>query len=218
GSRSAGDIAADRLIALGHTQLDVLVLTHLDEDHCNGVPQLFRRLDIAQVVLPKGQPNTQALEMVQSLAQAEGAQLHFLADDTLQLPLGQASLTLFPPMGFGEANQSGLFALCSCQDFDVLITGDAGQFVEQMFLKYHTLPDLEVLVVGHHGASSSTHPQFLQRLSPEYALISVGYNTYNHPHPQVLARLEALGAQVLRTDQLGSITLSFRHGQVAQSP
>ncbi len=218
GSRSAGDIAADRLIALGHTQLDVLVLTHLDEDHCNGVPQLFRRLDIAQVVLPKGQPNTQALEMVQSLAQAEGAQLRFLADDTLQLPLGQASLTLFPPMGFGEANQSGLFALCSCQDFDVLITGDAGQFVEQMFLKYHTLPDLEVLVVGHHGASSSTHPQFLQRLSPEYALISVGYNTYNHPHPQVLARLEALGAQVLRTDQLGSITLSFRHGLVAQSP
>ena len=105
--------------------------------------------------------------------------------------------------------------LCSQGEFDLLITGDADSFVEQMLVKYYPIPDLELLMVGHHGSKHSTSARLLDVLRPELAVISVGYNSYGHPAPEVLERLESSGAQVWRTDLSGPITVTLRNGTVS---
>lgn len=215
GSDNPGDLAADRLAALGRTQLDLLVLTHLDDDHFNGVAQLFQRLDIEEVILPRTDAHPEPLSRLQTLAEAEGTALTFVDEDTLTCKLGQATLTLFPPMGQGTSNEEGLFVLCSAGDFDALVTGDADAFLERMLVKYQPIPDLELLLVGHHGSAGSTDAWFLDRTRPELAVISVGHNSYGHPAPDTLERLEQAGAQIWRTDQDGPVTVTVRDGQVS---
>ncbi len=214
-SDNPGDLAADQLAALGRSGLDLLVLTHLDGDHFNGVAQLFQRLDVAQVVLPNVQTHPAQLSQLRDLARREGAILTFVDEDVLTFPLGRARITLYPPMGRGTSNEEGLFALCATDGFDLLITGDADAFVERMLVKYQPLPDLELLMVGHHGSAGSTDPMLLDRLRPELAIISVGHNSYGHPAQEILDRLEEAGAQVWRTDQSGSITVTVTDGLVS---
>lgn len=214
GSSSAGDLAADRLAALGRTHLDALILTHLDDDHYNGAAQLFWRLEIDRVFLPETTTQPEHLAQLLALAETEGAEVTFVTN-TLTLPAGETLLTLYPPLSGGTSNEEGLFVLASCGSFDALITGDADSFVEQMLLKYYPIPDLELLMVGHHGSKYSTSAQLLDALRPELAVISVGYNSYGHPADETLERLAALGTQVWRTDTYGPVTITLRDGRVS---
>ena len=214
GSRSAGDAAADYFAAQGRTRLDLLVLTHFDSDHYNGVEQLFYRMRVETVAVPANDADPEDMARLMELARAEGAQT-LLVGETEHLPLGEAEITLFPPLGGGTSNESGLFALCSAGEFDALITGDADAFVEKMLVKYQPIPDVELLIVGHHGSRSSSCEEFLRAAAPELAVISVGANnSYGHPAPETLERLEALGAEIHRTDQEGAVTVQVRDGRV----
>lgn len=205
GLNSPGDTAADHLQSLGTSRLDLLILTHLDDDHCNGVADLFARMEIGAVALPVSDDEPARREEVTALARAEGAQL-YIVEETLEVTLGESVITLFPPLGSGTTNEEGLFVLCSAGEFDALITGDADSAVEAMLVKYCTLPDVELLFVGHHGSKHSTSTEFLDAVRPEYAIISSGRNSYGHPHPDVLARLADAGAEVYRTDLHGTVT------------
>lgn len=213
-ARDPGDVAADRLGAMGRTYLDALVFTHLDEDHFNGALLLFRRLKIGSVWLPDTDHDPAALSLLLTLAEQEGAEVHFV-ETTETVPLGEASLTLYPPMGGGSSNEEGLFVLCSHGDFDVLITGDADSFVESMLVKYCPIPDIELLLAGHHGSRHSTSQLLLDTLRPELAVISVGYNSYGHPAQEALDRLRSSGAAIYRTDTFGTVTVTVRDGVVS---
>lgn len=210
GPRSAGDTAADYFAAQGRARLDLLVLTHFDADHFNGVEQLFYRMKVGRVAIPAGGTDRSDAALLAELARREGAEV-VAVDETVELALGEASLTLYPPLGGGTSNESGLFALCTAGDFDVLITGDADAFVEKMLVKYCPVPDIELLMVGHHGSKNSSCEEFLKATAPELAVVSAGTNnSYGHPAPETLDRLTALGAQVYRTDLEGSVTVSVR--------
>jgi competence protein ComEC len=209
GLTNPGDLAADHFQSLGTSRLDLLVLTHLDDDHYNGVPLLFARMEIGAVALPAFDDGFDRREEVEALARAEGAQLYFV-EEVLDVTLGESVFTLFPPMGKGTTNEEGLFVLCSAGEFDALITGDADSAVEAMLVKYRSIPDVELLMVGHHGSNNSTSAQFLSAVRPEYAVISSGWNSYGHPHPDVLDRLAGAGAEVYRTDLHGAITLTVQ--------
>lgn len=214
GSRSAGDVAADYFASMGRARLDLLVLTHFDSDHFNGVEQLFYRMRVDKVAIPGSDTDPEDAARVIELAEAEGAEV-VLVDDTVELALGKSALTLFPPLGGGTSNESGLFALCSCHEFDTLITGDADAFVEKMLVKYCPIPDVELLVVGHHGSKNSSCEEFLQATTPELAVISAGANnSYGHPASETLERLEALGAEIRRTDQEGTVTVRVQGDRV----
>ena len=93
------------------------------------------------------------------------------------------------------------------ENCDILITGDLTAEGERALLRRTELPHLTALVVGHHGASTSTCDALLQATTPETAVISVGRNTYGHPQRDVLERLETWGCRVMRTDQNGTIRL-----------
>ena len=95
--------------------------------------------------------------------------------------------------------------LCTAK-CDILITGDRGKTGESQLVAQNDLPDIEVLVVGHHGAGNSTTDALLGAVKPEYAVISVGKdNPYGHPAQAVIDRLEKRGCHISRTDLDGTI-------------
>ena len=69
-----------------------------------------------------------------------------------------------------------------------------------------TLPDTELLIVGHHGSKNSTSLELMEALRPDYAVISVGSNSYGHPTVEALQRTVGFGARLYRTDLNGNVT------------
>jgi competence protein ComEC len=92
----------------------------------------------------------------------------------------------------------------------VLLVGDAEHAEEDWLVaRYGDSLRADVLKVGHHGSSTSSGGPFLDAVRPRVALVSVGLgNSYGHPSAEIMATLAARGAQVLRTDRLGTIVVS----------
>ena len=89
-----------------------------------------------------------------------------------------------------------------------LLTGDVEKQIEYRMLGENELAHADVLKVAHHGSKTSTTEDFLNAVSPAFAIISDGFeNSYGHPHPDVIARLEQHHAGILRTDRDGLITI-----------
>lgn len=200
---SAGDIAADRLLTMGCRRLDLLVLTHFDSDHINGVTALLARMPVEVLLVPESEAEPAFL----AAAEATGTEVLRLTAPTA-CPLGQGTLMVHPPVGEGSGNEACLSALAACGTYDLLITGDMDAAAERRLLEVWALPDIEALVAGHHGSATSTSAELLAALTPETAVISVGSNSYGHPDPRVLTRLRQAGAEVYRTDLQGSVHLS----------
>jgi len=198
----AADTAAQTLLTMGITKIDGVILTHYDMDHSGGIPYLLTRVDAEQLYLPYSLDSDNQIEKI--MAHTSGF-VNQVKDDTV-LSFGSCKLTIFAPDSYNSGNESSMCILFETESCDILITGDRGTKGEQMLLKRHELPDLEILVAGHHGAADSVSEELLNATKPEYVAISVGeYNRYGHPSQEVLERLEAYGCRVYRTDRDGSI-------------
>ncbi len=206
---NAGTVAANELNTLGHTELDYLILTHYHSDHANGLATLFSRTRIRCLVIPELHDEESVALQREILAMAEQSQTEvLLIEEDASLPLGEARLQIFAPLGAGNNNEEGLSLLCSCAEFDMLITGDMDSETEGRLLEHAELPDTEVLVVGHHGSKYSTGRALLKEITPETAVIPVGNNAYGHPTDETMGRLAAAGAAIYRTDQSGTVSIT----------
>jgi competence protein ComEC len=200
-SGNAGDTAAEFLSAQGLSRIDLLILTHYDSDHTNGVTELLSRVTVDAILLPTGDPDTDIL----SAASSQGTEL-FTISGTVDIGLSACSMQVFPPVLQGQDNESCLSLLCEAGDLEILVTGDMDQYAETALLSAQNIPDIDILVAGHHGSKTSTSQVLLEKTLPEIAVISVGANSYGHPAQETLERLQSIAAQVYRTDQNGTIT------------
>ena len=201
---ASGETAARFLLARGVTQVDRLILTHFDADHCNGVRQLLRRVRVKTLYVPELSPeNGLRTKLLFAAAQA-GTEIRFVTDD-LTLPDG---MRIFAPTGSAEEPNAGLCVLAAGEKYDILMTGDLSEQAEYRLLSTHELPHAAVLVAGHHGAAASTSEALLRAVKPEAVLISVGAdNRFGHPADETLRRIAKAGAAVYRTDLSGTITI-----------
>jgi competence protein ComEC len=99
-----------------------------------------------------------------------------------------------------------LFFVVNC----FLITGDAGEKTEEFLIKENiNFLDVDWLKVAHHGSKNSSSEDFLEKVTPEFSVISSGKeNRYGHPAPETLSRIENVGGEFFRTDKLGSIIVA----------
>ena len=198
----AADLAAEYLLSQGITRVDGLILTHYDRDHAEGVQFLADRVEIAQVYLPMTEDTDGCL---QSVLDAVPEQIS--VDSDMTISFGEAQIRLFPAKDAGSGNDSCASVLFQRGECDTLITGDLSADAERQLLEDYDLPDLEVLIVGHHGSKYSTCTELLEATAPDAAVISVGAeNGYGHPTDEVLERLKQAGCAVYRTDLHGTIT------------
>ena len=205
--KDAGGIAAEALQSAGCRQLRYLLLTHYDYDHVSGVQGLLERVGAETLLCPPDGGDTDAQAAILAAAEANGTEVRFITEETT-LPLGEATLTVYPPLGDDSSNERGLVYLVSAGDYDLLITGDIDAEMEQRLIERYDLPDIEALVVGHHGSKYSTSSELLDALRPETAFISVGSNSYGHPSDQAMERLAERDITIYRTDLQGDLRLS----------
>ena len=104
-------------------------------------------------------------------------------------------------------------SLCAFASGEASGSGEASDMMPPGGIIKDSPPDVEALVVGHHGSKYSTDREFLEIITPEVALISVGDNSYGHPTDAVLARLAGNDIEVYRTDRQGNILLTVHKGE-----
>lgn len=196
------DLAARTLLGQGVETLDGVILTHYDRDHMGGLPYLLTRVDADWLILS----DTEDQGKRQLLSDYLGPVVP--VKDTVTVEYGNTKLTVFGPVYSGYSNENSLCILFETENCDILITGDRSAFGERMLLRQYELPDVDILVAGHHGSADSVSEELLQAVRPESVLISVSKdNNYGHPAPELLQRLEQYGCTVYRTDESGTITV-----------
>jgi len=155
-------------------------------------------------VIPEPEDSFIAEDIIE-LARKRGTDIIYVTE-TLMISLGNARVFLYPPLGAGDENEQGLSVL-TLGDVTALITGDMNSSNERSLLRFANLPKLDLLVVGHHGSRHSTSEELLNAVFPDVAVIPVGRNSFGHPAPETLDRLEQAGITIYRTDVSGHVTV-----------
>jgi len=190
--------------------LDLVVATHPDNDHVAGLPAIFERYRV-DTLLTNGEllDVTPAYRALLEEAHGDGVQIHEVTiGERLDLGDGVIIEVLHPgeERNVENRNENSVSLRLTYGDFSLLLTGDAAEEAERAMVAGGLPLRALVFKAGHHGSNTSSNDFFLAAVQPQIVIISAGAdNRFGHPHPAVLERVAAIGAQVLRTDELGTI-------------
>lgn len=210
GEEEAGEKLAETLKKLKINRLDYVIATHPHSDHIGGLPCLIRQCEVGSIYMTKASTTTRTFEnLLLTIASKKLRVLTARAGVSIAAD-PSVTVTILSPETINEEelNENSVVLRICYQKTAFLFTGDAGFQTEDNLLASGTVVKSNVLKVGHHGSSMSSGKLFLQKVSPQFAVISVGKdNSYNHPAASALERLRSVGAQILRTDKDGTIHL-----------
>lgn len=198
------------LRALGVTRLALVVATHPDADHVEGLLPVLQELPVGLLVTGPPTPGVALDAELRRVAEARGVPVHVARRaERLSLRGGEVRLDVLNPpadaSGASVNEASVAFVLRYRGVARALFLGDLGVATEPEL----AVPPVDVLMVGHHGSRHSTGDALLRAARPGTAVISVGRNGYGHPAAEVLERLEAAGARVLTTQRHGAVRVGL---------
>ncbi len=211
GTKKPGVVASDYLTAAGIDTVKFVLISHLHDDHANGLKDLCEEKQIEEFIIPYTEGDAALLAEITYLAEEEGAVLTVLKQDETR-SLGPSVLRLLTkhldPTS-DDQNENSIVGYCEFGDLRILFTGDITAKAERRLVKaYGTALDCDVLSSPHHGSKSSSCDTFLDACSPITCVISVGEkNSYGHPSDDVIARYEEHNATVYRTDTMSTVTI-----------
>ena len=190
----------------GVERLDYLVLTHTDSDHIGGADVIISKFDIGQIFLSDFQKDNKTYrELMDSMKYRH--MTYSTPEVGAAYELGSAGFTILAPNDtYEDPNNSSIALIVDYGDNSFLFSGDCEEEAEKDMLENGWNLDVDVYQVGHHGSKSSSSEEFLDAMSPAYAVISCAEgNSYGHPHARTLNNLRARYIKVFRTDEQGSI-------------
>ena len=209
------------LSKLGILRIDLLVLTHFDADHVNGLPGVLKDRRVSQAMLTSFADYRPGADYSRFLLASQGIPI-IKSEQGLTGNLQQVKWKVLSPTKFAteaeDSNDGSITMLWRFANFQLITLADLGEKGQQRLAAslgtWWTDPDLPlVMKVSHHG-SADQYPEFIEWLHPKLALISVGKNNgYGHPTRRTLNTLNRAGATTLRTDLLGSIAISKQSGE-----
>jgi competence protein ComEC len=201
------EVVSAALWARGIRHLDVVALSHAHSDHMGGLPAVLRNFHPAELWVGNNPPAEAYKALLHEAAELHVRTRSLRAGDAIRL--GAAQVSVLAPLpgyqpGAEPANNDSLVLHVAYGATSVLLEGDAEAPIEEAMLAEPGLAST-LLKVGHHGSVSSTRPEFLARVAPQWAVISCGLrNRYGHPRPEVLAELENAKVRTFSTDINGA--------------
>jgi competence protein ComEC len=196
----------------GFQKLDVVALTHAHQDHLGGLTAILQNFRVGELWIGR-EVSSQNLHQLEVLAQEESIPVeHELRGNSFEWD-GVTGQFLWPEeapryIAKEAKNDDSLVLKLRYRDKTILLPGDAEKMAERQILAENSAEELhsDVLKIGHHGGKNSTTPEFLSAVRPSIGIISVGEtNSYGHPSPDLLERLEGASVRILRTDKNGAV-------------
>jgi competence protein ComEC len=206
--------AAQFLRSKGIRRLDMIILSHAHKDHLKGLLTIVETFPVKKV-LDAGYPHSsnyyrefrkRLKRYGISYSKVKRGQ-QFLVGRKLKLTI------LHPPQQFlsgtgADVNNNSVVTKVNYEDFSLLMLGDIEKAGEKNLLQANQKIKSKVIKIAHHGSNRSSSVNFLRKVKPKIAIISVGKsNKYGHPSSIVLARLNRLGVKVYRTDKSGDVKI-----------
>lgn len=218
-----GKTVVEYLQGVGINKLDAVIITHYHNDHSGGMHDVLSGVDVKKILGMRGRYVSTAQELFwysdMQISRIVSSLVH-LKRIPLESPYKEAGILRTMWLGNAQVeflsqethtdivNNKSIVMKVSYKDVSALFTGDSQQEVEDSLLEAEIDVSADILNVGHHGSKTSTSMDFLEKINPEYALISCGEdNKYGHPNSFVMEKLENQNVRVYRTDLDGNIVL-----------
>ena len=196
-------------------QIDLLVASHPHADHIGGMVSVMNTYPIG-FYMDNGDTHTTATyrELIQTLQQR--TEITYLVAESRTIQLGGAEIQVLPllPAGSTDLNNRSVGLVVRYGSFVAFLSGDSE--IEELthWVEQQVVPDVTLLKAPHHGSSNGFTPEFLERTQPEVVVISVGVNTYGHPHSEAVQAYETVSDTLLTTREHGPVTiLGYLDGQ-----
>ena len=214
GTRSTGKNLVEYLKQNNVTKLDYVVGTHPHDDHMGGMYDVITNFEVGEVIIPKVTKNNITtnwyLKLMNELKTGGYKVTYPNVGD--EFTLGKATMKVIAPFEEPESNLNNysIVLKVSLGEMDVIMTGDMEKDVEKQILAKNTDIDAEILKLGHHGSDTSSCVEFIDAVSPQYALCSskVG-NKYEHPIKLTMDNLKERNIPVYRTDESGTVVVKI---------
>ena len=211
GTRSTGKDAVEYLKSQEITKIDYVFGTHPHDDHMGGMYDIITNFEIGKIIIPEvedGEVTANWYIKLMTEIQYGEYNVEYAKEGTMY-DFGDAIIKIIGPISKPNNNLNNYSTMLkvSFGEMDIIMTGDAETDVEEEVLaKYRDELDAEILKAGHHGSDTSTSDEFLEAVSPDYALISakVG-NKYEHPIKSVMDKFEEAEIDVYRTDENATV-------------
>lgn len=199
----------------GYSKIDFLVASHPHSDHIGGLSHIVDAFDINNVYMPKVLHNTKTFEKLLQAISDKGLKIKNAVAVENMLKEDNLSMDIIGPVEIDEEelNNSSAVIKLTYGETSFLFLGDAEK-EELNSIKADM--SATVLKVAHHGSKTSTYTEFLNKVRPSVAVISVNdENSYNHPNKDVVKMLEQSGAKLYRTDFDGTVVVTSNAEKVS---
>ena len=216
GNKDDANMVLTYLKEVGVDSLEYLFLTHPHEDHIGSAAAILREIPVERVLMPDISidmcETVCYANLLAAIEEKEPVVDYPVAGDTYEM--GVFSFTIVCPSpewvtDEKDLNESSLGIRISDGEHHILLYGDGKQYCENYMVAHQEI-EADILIVGHHGSTYSSSQAFLEEVRPQYAVISCGKdNDYGFPHRLALRRLESVGAEIMRTDESGTIVFYF---------
>ena len=221
-SRTANEVI-ELLKGKGITKLDYIFGTHPHSDHMGGMYKIITNIEVGKIIIPEVDERKvtstwynvldEELNTVYVNGKKEVPKYNVeYAKEGATYRLGDATIEIIEQFTEYKSDLNNYSAIMkiSFGEIDIITTGDAEIVVEKELLNSGKDFDAEILKLGHHGSETSTSDEFLDAISPDYALISAGVdNKHEHPVKSVMEKLEKREIPVYRTDESGTVVVTI---------